>query len=501
MTQIQPWDFQITATKKAGDLLNENKKVLLYSPTGSGKTVMGSMVIRDYFEGKKVIFLVNLQVLIGQSYTTLKHFGIDCSVFHNEIKKTVDGEVMKVYNNNNSNVIITLIETFMNGELDFVPDFIVIDEAHKSTSATYQQFRDLFPDVKIMGLSASPRREANKDGESLEEWYDVMVDAAKIQDLIERGILAKPVYRAFDENSHIVNTWLQQTANSENKRTLVFTYDTTHSVKVLQAFQDSGISAKMVTSGSDNERLEQRINNQTPNQRNAIFKEFHEGKVDVLVSVMALCEGFDEKLAKYCMILRKIAAVSLYHQIVGRVIRSEDTKPEGFVLDFCGNVKEHGLIEEYDWSLNQNSKHIVESGSTIFFGNYERKPRVFVCCQTCHNVYNASDTSDCPACDTPSNVMISTSVKQIIEHFEKIVDVKVWAKFKGNKFVKEGAEFWEFIEIAKRAKSRNIGLKFNDMYCDIFDDNGAFRKEYMWIETLGASKMRLNDRIEYRLVA
>ena len=497
---MKPWDFQETAVNKAIEHLNSGERVLLYSPTGSGKTVMSAMAIDKAFRDKKIIFLVNLQVLIGQTYTTLKHFDLDCSVFHNEIKKTVTGDVMEVYNNN-SNIVITLIETFFNGELDFVPDLIIIDEAHKSTSATYQEFRDMFPEAKVLGLSASPRREANKEGESLEEWYDVMVDAAKIRDLIDRGILAKPVYKIFPEGTHAVNTWKEFTKDSDNKRTLVFTYDTTHSVKVLQAFTEAGISAEMVTSGSDNERLEKRINTQTPNQRNAIFKRFAEGKVDVLISVMALCEGFDEKLAKYCMLLRKVAAVSLYHQMVGRVIRSHPEKSEGYILDFCENVKEHGMIEEYDWSLQQNTKHIVKSGETIYFGNYERKPKIFVCCEKCHNVYNATETTNCSGCGSASNITISTSIKQIIEHFEKIVDAKVWCKFKNNKFVKDGAEFWEFVEIAKRAKDRNIGYKFNSMYCEIFEDNSTFKKEYSWIESIDNKKMRKTDRIEYRLVA
>ena len=55
------------------------KRILLFAPTGSGKTLISSQVIADaQSKGRKSLFLVHRDILISQTAEKLKSFNIDC---------------------------------------------------------------------------------------------------------------------------------------------------------------------------------------------------------------------------------------------------------------------------------------------------------------------------------------------------------------------------------------------------------------------------------------
>ena len=491
---------QIMPVDEAIKNLKRGLKVLLYAPTGAGKTVMASAIV-EKLKPKKSIFLVNRQVLVSQSYETLIEFDLIPIVFHNTIKKTPFGVVMSD-DIENSNVVISLVETLDNSEIDFNVDLIVIDEAHKSTSEMYQLLVQKYPNAMILGLSASPKRQQNKEGESLREWYDVMIVSKTVKELIAEKRLATPKYHNFSEDDHVVNTWLKMTSLDDNKRTIVFTSDTRHSLAVQKAFSEKGVTCEIITSGTTLDGVKEEVSCQTINQRNEIFRKFRSGDIDVLISVNALCEGFDEKLAKYCFILRKIGFVSLFHQICGRVLRIHPQKSEGHIVDFYDNLKTFGPIEEYVWDMNdEGSKEavVVQNGDSIHYGNFVRKPKIFVTCEECSHVYNVSENDLCPCCEKKNFVTVTASFKQLQSFFFEKIDIECWDRFCRGKQINEKEKFWFFFEIVQRAIDKNMQTKFNEMYFPIFDGND-FSKEYVWMSSLvGTPKLKMTDKISFKL--
>lgn len=495
------FEDQIKPVEEVITLLKEGKKVLLYSPTGSGKTCMASYIVK-YFN-VKTLFLVNKQVLVPQSYETLDAFQIDTAVCHNTIKKTPFGVVMND-DWQNSDTVISLVETLENTEVDLDIKFIVIDEAHKSTSYMYQLLVEKYPNAMILGLSASPKRQQNKEGEALTEWYDVMVIGKTLKELIAEGRIAKPVYHVLDDTKNVILTWLKMTHLEDNKRTIMFTSNTAHSLAVKKSLIENGIRAEIITSGSELEDVKDEVSAQTVNQRNEIFRKFRDGQIDVLVSVNALCEGFDEKLAKYCFLLRKVGFVSLYHQMCGRVLRAIEGKPEGHIVDFAGNFDEFGPVEEYVWDMDGDEDHkgcvVAKNGESIHYGYFKKKPKVFVICDECTHVYDIVEKHYCPACVTKNTVTITASVKQLRDYFIEKIDGHVWEKFCSNRFVKKGDEFWHFFDIIEKAFEKKLYDQFNKMYCEIFSDEG-FHREYSWMETImnNKRKVKLTDKLEFAL--
>lgn len=498
------FEDQLRPVKEAVTFLRANMNVLLYAPTASGKTVMGSDIV--FQVGLRTIFIVNKQILVSQSYEKMKSHGLNVTVLHNSITKTVNGKIMND-NIHNADVIVTLIETLENSNIDFVPQLIVMDECHKSTSNAYQNYRDKYPEALVLGLTATPGRVKNKERESLGEWYDVMIVGDTIQNLINKGRLAKPVYKIQDEDADIVQTWKSLTKNDSNKRTIVFAQNASHMVALRKSFNENGISAEYISSGSELIDVKDEIETLTNNQRNDLFRKFRDGKIEVLISWGVLCEGFDEPLAKYCFLARKIGTgnVSLLHQMIGRVLRSAPNKSEGVIVDFFGNINEFGPIEEYIWEMDGTGRKenvVVKNDSTVYYGHFVRKPKIFVVCEDCTHVYDIGKHILCPCCEKKNTVKVSATFKQMKEFFLEKIEPTSWKKFytAAVKNHKTEEVFWVFFDIIEKAMKLNRTHDFNRMYGEIFDGNN-FKKEYSWLGSLLSKKRKLkfDDRVEFEL--
>lgn len=497
-------DYQINASNKVIDFLNDSgERILLHSPTGSGKTFIGGKIIIDLPEKfKKVLFIVNKEALLLQAYKTLyRKLNIPCFIVHNKINKDRD---LRPVNKDGTNckVLITLIGSSDNIPDDFVPDLIIIDEAHKGTASSFQGLVEQYG-VPVVGLTATPHRAKDKDGESLHEWYgDNLISTIPYKELVERGFLTPLKYVALTDEAHVVNTWLHYTNGHENKRTILFTRDTRHSLEMKEAFLKNGITAEIITSG-DEEGL---VANQSTEVRNEIFNKFEAGQIDVLISVIALCEGFDEPLAKFCFICRRIADanVALFHQICGRVSRPCEGKDYGYVIDFGDNYVRFGTLEDYEYTdlAYSNPVKVVSDKDKIHAGVAERR-RLMVRCKECQHVYDLGKGARCIHCDTKNNVTVYSNVgdlrNQLLKHvnrntFEKF---KAANKFQGKSEANEVKAIKHLCMIMARAQSTRQEAVFNKIYFEAFDPI-TYEPKFNWANKINM-KTRMEDTVEWEL--
>ena len=144
-------------------------------------------------------------------------------------------------------------------------------------------------------------------------------------------------------------------------------------MKMLESFQNSGVLSAVITTSVD---ICPAATSMTILQRNKIYKEFRDGEIDVLISIMALCEGFNEPGARFCFLLRNIGGPdqlnpAFFTQIVGRVLRPLEGKDNAYIVDFCDNVGKYGPVEDWKWNIkDQGSRQAkgVKHGDKIFFG-------------------------------------------------------------------------------------------------------------------------------------
>jgi len=429
--RIQPREEQRNVTQQVFNYLREDPSVLVIAPTGYGKTVvMGDVANEEIARGGKVLIIVNLQVLLGQTLGMTEHgYGIQSAALHEKITSyTLGTTTHPIVCDYQRNLLVTLPLTLTN-TLDeqktnslyfdpgFVPTMIIFDEAHKATSAEFQKIRNNWPDAKVVGFTATPYREKNDPGEHLEEWYgDRMIIAATMSELIERGDLARPRYFDLGEQ-HVAKAWLLATSNHANKRTIVFTDDTDHSKLLEKQFKEAGITCEVVTSGKGVIGDSDYVARQSPEVRDAIFQRFHTGETEVLISVNALCEGFDEKLAKFCFLTRRVANIALYQQMCGRVLRKCEGKPEGFIYDLAGNIKEHGKVEAIEWPRAAKGFILEANEREMCAKSYAKRQTVWKDCAACGHVYNIKTSASCKLCGTEHKTMLTATIETMVTSY------------------------------------------------------------------------------------
>ena len=329
------------------------KRILLFSPTGSGKTIMAARMIADAVSrGRRVIMLVHRDPLVDQTVSKLCDFGIvNCGFIKAGWQENRDALVQ-----------IASVQTLPNRNWwhHFPADVVILDECHITSyaSVVQQMMTKVYPQAIYLGLTASPWR-LNKH-ESMGDIFKSLVCAPMPYELIDQGHLVKPSYFSveqadlekvgtvngdFDEGElalacdrpeliqQIVQDW-QRIAYG--RRTIAFTVNVSHSQHLCAAFQAAGIPAA-------------HVDGQTPVKiTKQIYQQVASGKILVLSSCMKLTEGFDLPSISAVLLCRPTQSKALFFQMVGRGLRlsPETDKIDCVVLDPAGNIQRHGFVED-----------------------------------------------------------------------------------------------------------------------------------------------------------
>jgi superfamily II DNA or RNA helicase len=244
--------------------------------------------------------------------------------------------------------------------------YLIIDEAHHSRARTYQKLLELYPDAYIIGLTATPVR---GDGRGLGNIFEELIEAPQVAELIVGGYLVRSrVYAPVDPDlrdvrvekgdyvihqladrmntrelvGDVVSDWRE---HSERRKTVVFAVNVAHSVAIKNAFLAVGVKAE-------------HLDGETPkDERDAILARLKSGETQVVSNCMVLTEGWDMPQVGCCILARPTKQLGLFRQMIGRVLRPCEGKPDAIILDHSGAVFRHGLPEDpIEWSLSVDHK-------------------------------------------------------------------------------------------------------------------------------------------------
>lgn len=408
----------LDATERLFDEPGCNPLVVI--PTGGGKGPLSGEIARRFIAktGKRVIIATHVKELVKQNYDQARRVAPDLSIgiFSASLgRKDRFGQITVA----NVQSIARHAESFHNVGL------LEIDEAHLLSHGEDGQYHELIkglrknnPFLIVVGLTATPWRtnsgnltEAYK---GIQPLFNEVAYEIGIAELVSDGYLTRMIARRTniqqntsgvkksmgdfavgqldaavnqDPLNNAITEEVLATAH-DRKFILDFCVSVDHAQRVAETYKQRGVPAAFVSGDLDGRLRDRTIN------------DFKAGRIRVLTNCGVLTTGFDHPGVDCIVHRRPTMSPGLYLQICGRGTRviyadgydldtregrlaaiANGGKPDCLMLDFAGNVKKHGLIDDVK-GVHKRTKQTEDD----------------LCeCPECH-AYNVKTDTHCKAC-------------------------------------------------------------------------------------------------------
>lgn len=277
-THAEPRDYQrriVLRTWK--EFAGGARSILIHSPTGSGKTIMGLLVARGLQQGAnlRIGWVAMRRNLLAQARreNELKQLGVN---------------------------LVTFSMFDRNPPTDL--DVIVVDEAQHDCCNSMMAIHGLIKPKFILGLSATPFRT-----DKLKLCFDKVIRDAGIHQLIQDGYLSKyhhytlPSFRP----EEVADAYLRD--QDRWGKSIIYFHTIGACRKAAKHLQDAGVRVEVVTGSSD---------------REGQLQAFAQDDVRVLINAQVLVEGMDEPSIQTVFV--RPSGCSSTIQMAGRVFRKHN---------------------------------------------------------------------------------------------------------------------------------------------------------------------------------
>ena len=370
------------------------KKALLISATGTGKTYASAFAMRE-LGYKRVLFLVHRGQLARQTKKSYE------KVFGKSVTMGLVGAGNSDYD---ADFVFATVQTLNRDEhlLQYAPDHfdaICLDEAHHVPAATYQKVMNHFTPKLWLGMTATPdKRDDNVEGRNVYELFNHQIAyEIRLQQAMEEDLLCPFHYFGITDISII--------GDDQNRDFSVLTCDerVKHIVEQANYYGYSGDRVKgliFCSSIKESEVLSEKMNHTinpatgkyyrtialngsaSESEREDAFERLamcedeetsytnDNGPLDYILSVEILNEGVDIVEVNQVIMLRPTQSPIVFIQQLGRGLRKADGKEFTVILDFIGNYNNNFMIPialSGDRTYNKDNirRYIMEGGRVI----------------------------------------------------------------------------------------------------------------------------------------
>ena len=362
MKEIRLYNYQAEMKERIDVAFRSYRSVMVQMPTGTGKTVLLSEVVKSEEQRVKnpwVWIVVHRRELVEQIRDTLNTM-LSCPYSTLDTTSPLLSE--------NSRIKVMSIQWLSRHYQDMAekPSLIVIDEAHHAVAKTYAEVINAYPEAKKLGVTATPCR-LNKKGFTdlfdvlLQSWptkkfiadgrlslYDYMsikadsIDQRMVFGLTKRGadgdFSLKEMSEKLDVQPSIERLCDTILRYASNKKGIVYAIDIKHAEHIAEQYRVHGIHAVAISSKTPND------------ERRLTIDKFKAGLIQVLVNVDLFGEGFDCPDVEFIQLARPTLSLAKYLQQVGRGMRVFEGKKFCLILDNVGLYRLFGLpSDERDW--------------------------------------------------------------------------------------------------------------------------------------------------------
>ena len=350
---VQPRGAQIEALYHLEKSRKEGwDKAITVIPTGVGKTILAAFDSKPY---KRVLFVAHREeILIQAEQAFQKVRGSGKYGFFYGDKKDDDCEVL-----------FATVQTLGKAEYlcdkwfprDYF-DYVIVDEFHHAAADTYKRIIRYFKPKFLLGLTATPDRLDDKNIYEICD-FNVVYDV-RLKEAVNKGWLVPFRYYGiydctvdYDGISYVHGKYDEEELEKELmipqrgdlvyhnyskyncKRALAFCSTKKHAEYMAEFFQNRGVKAAAVYSGTDGEyNLDRR----------EALEELKDGRLQIIFSVDMFNEGLDVKNIDMVLFLRPTQSPTVFLQQLGRGLRTAEGKSYLTVLDFIGNYKKANLL-------------------------------------------------------------------------------------------------------------------------------------------------------------
>lgn len=355
---------------------------ILHIPVGAGKTGVMATLPFGIAHGRTLIITPNLTILKGVS-AALDITLPNCFWRARKVLKSFSaGPYRAILNGRNANIhdcirshfVVTNIQQLASSADRWLPQFpdnffemILVDEGHHNVADSWRKVFARFPDAKVVSLTATPFR---SDGEPLvgTPIYRYSYASAMVSGYIKRlhAINVAPqriefTYRndrrrhTLDEvlalreeawfrrgvalapecNRHIVEASIRRCLmmreqNGFHHQVIAAACSVDHARQVRALYEQRGFRAAEIHSDMPEE------------EREVVLNALKDNRLDCIVQVQMLGEGFDHPRLSVAAIFRPFRSLSAYIQFIGRIMRvNYENEPqhsdnEGFIVSHVG---------------------------------------------------------------------------------------------------------------------------------------------------------------------
>ena len=372
-------DYQQQAVDALSDffLKEDHRAGILAMPTGSGKTRVATKFLTEHMiaKGWQVIWLTHRALLIEQTADSFyTHAG---SLLRQAAPQKETFKMVCVSGNHatiratetDDDLIVISVQSLVRN-LAFLKAIlrpnvmIVVDEAHHTLAPSYrmiiEEIKHLGDTVKLLGLTATPRRLRETDTVRLMKLYDnTIIYSVPMSLLITKGFLSSPLYHQVDTNINFdtqitldekryIQKWgelspetLDRMAQVSERnvliadtyvanaakygKTLIFAVNATHCISLCEELQKRGVKCDYIYCAH-------------PGNEEKIAR-FKQGLLDVLVNINVMTEGNDVPDIQTVFLTRPTSSDVLLMQMIGRGMRgvSSGGTETVHIVDFHDN--------------------------------------------------------------------------------------------------------------------------------------------------------------------
>jgi superfamily II DNA or RNA helicase len=275
------------------------KSQMVVSPTGSGKSFMGLTILKNVVDNSREIIGCEPEE-VGVAWMAMRRNLLKQAQIENENVKCRNVHYISMFDKDPLEQLTKYKKIILN-----------TDESHHDSTDSASFIHNKLNPVFCLGLSATPVRT-----DRMKLCYEVTIQDAGYHNLIQDGYLSKFdqfMLNEFTPNS-VANAYLADP--KKWGKSLIFFLNYNECVECAAILSGAGVKCDIVTGNTD---------------RDAQIEAFSDGKVDVLINMFVLTEGFDCP-DLHSVFVRDSANKGPTIQMAGRVLRKHNSKPRANIV-------------------------------------------------------------------------------------------------------------------------------------------------------------------------